>query len=73
MSSRGWLARDLPKGVTRRNDKEREKPFFARIKGRYLGSFGTVEDAAAAYDAAARDLFGKHARPNQFGAIAHVF
>ena len=35
--------------------------WYARIKGRHIGSFATPEDAARAYDAEARKIFGHHA------------
>jgi len=71
MSSQGKLGRDLPKGVSEQN-KQCNRPFYARIKSdgkqRYLGSFETVEEAEAAYDAAAKNLFGEYARPNNYQA-----
>jgi hypothetical protein len=71
MSSQGKLGRDLPKGISEQN-KNCNRPFYARIKmdgkQRYLGSFETVEEAEAAYDAAAKNLFGEYARPNNYQA-----
>jgi hypothetical protein len=60
----GRLGRDLPKGVSQQ--KSGFTPFYARIKANgksfYLGSFATPDEAAAAYEAAAKNLFGEFAR-----------
>lgn len=54
------------KGVSRSTSKSR--PWHARImrdgKRVFLGNFASPEEAACAYDAAARELFGEHARLN---------
>ena len=75
MSSQGKLGRDLPKGVSEQN-KKCNRPFYARIKlgvkRHYVGSFETVEEAEAAYDAAAKNLFGEYARPNNYQAGRQV-
>lgn len=53
------------KGVSWRKDRSR---WYAHIKVNQkfisLGSFGTVEKAAKAYDNAAKKEFGKYARTN---------
>jgi hypothetical protein len=46
------------KGVTRRS---RRKAWEANIKGNYIGSFSTAEDAAKAYDRAAAKYYGQDA------------
>lgn len=54
---------DLPKGVTR---YLRSKKYCAQIytagKRRIIGFFNTVDEAAAAYSAAAHETFGEFAR-----------
>jgi hypothetical protein len=67
---KGKLGKDLPKGVTQQS-RECNKPFYARIfygeKRWFLGSYETVEEAAAAYNIAANELFGEYARLNELG------
>lgn len=56
------------KGVWLAKDIWRKKRWVARIrangKRRHLGHFATQEEAAVAYDAAAKDLYGEFAVPN---------
>lgn len=53
------------KGVSRHSKNEK---WIAQIqedgRTKYLGSFDSEEDAAKAYDAAAREVFGVFARTN---------
>lgn len=51
------------KGVIPRNGRWRASIKY-QGKARHLGVFDTAEDAARAYDAAARELFGEYAMPN---------
>lgn len=39
----------------------RSKPWFARVGSQFLGYFATAEEAARAYDAAARERWGEYA------------
>jgi hypothetical protein len=56
------------KGVSKRTDKPRRKPWRAQIQAggkiRHLGYFATEQEAAAAYDNAAREMHGVFAKTN---------
>ena len=52
------------KGVFRRSANRWIAQILAPIGRQYLGTFETAEQAARAYDTAARQWFGKYARPN---------
>lgn len=58
-----WSASEY-KGVTRRGDRWRA---YITVAGKFrsLGPYATAEDAARAYDVAARELFGQYACTNQ--------
>lgn len=49
------------KGITYRAETGR---WIGQIAGTYLGTFGSAEDAARAYDAAAIEMFGEFAQIN---------
>lgn len=74
-NSQNGFNRDVPahnstgyKGVSRNTYQTGPRPFQANItvnrRKVYLGSFATAQDAARAYDAAARQLAGEFARGN---------
>ena len=58
------------KGVTRRGGRWRA---YITVDGKFrsLGTFGTPEDAARAYDKAARELFGEFACTNEDLGLLH--
>ena len=68
MNRRKHHGKSQYKGVYRRSDGLK---WVAQIKvdrkGKYLGSFEEERDAALAYNAAARELFGEFAHLNQVG------
>lgn len=70
----GWNYLGLPKGV--RPLKNSRNRFTARItfnrKSIHIGCFGSVEEAAKAYDAKAKELFGEFARLNFPHLVATV-
>lgn len=57
------VRRDSISGVKGVNFDYRAGKWRARCKKRTLGLFATVEEASAAYAAAASDVFGEYARP----------
>lgn len=74
-NSQNGFNRDVPahnstgyKGVSRNTYQTGPRPFQANItvnrRKVYLGSFATAQDAARAYDAAARQVAGEFARGN---------
>lgn len=62
------LRKDSTSGFKGVSWQKRDRTWYARIvvsgQRRFLGCFRTAEEAARAYDAAARELFGEFARPN---------
>jgi hypothetical protein len=55
---------DNPSGAKGVSHSQRlDKPWKARIHNRHLGHFATIEEAKAAYDKAAREIFGEFFRP----------
>jgi hypothetical protein len=49
------------KGVRKKNDTHRKKPWQARLINKHLGYFNTPEEAAIAYDKAAFEFFKEFA------------
>jgi hypothetical protein len=55
----------MPKGVHfLPSRKNRKKPFRVQVASRHVGNFATAEEAARAYDARARELWGEFAFQN---------
>jgi hypothetical protein len=55
----------LPRGVSYTpNRKNERKPFRAKVTGKHIGYFSSTKEAAAAYDAKAREMWGEFALLN---------
>lgn len=52
------------KGVSKHTDHHREKPWVVRVSRKRIGTYKTEEEAARAYNKAARSAFGQYAKLN---------
>lgn len=57
----GWKKRELPRGVSLSRGLYRAQ-IFIEGKPKFLGRFKTIEDASAAYRAAAKEVYGEYFR-----------